>query len=322
MPITTSLCAVEAGFKVKINPLILSFFMLFTSFCNPDKGHNDPENDAFPYDMDNPDRRVELPSYLEEISGLSYDGTSEIACVQDEKGNIYILDLDKGKISKKYDFGDDGDYEDIAVVGKHAYVLENNGNIYRIKDFKNKDRKVKKYNTPLKEKNDTEGMTFDPTANALLIACKGSPSIDKERPYEGYRAIYRFNLKEEELEEEPLYLVDLERLDSYLDRSAFTKLSARVAKRLRLVESETSFQPSGIAIHPRSEEIFIISSVGKLLIILNREGKVLDVKELDPVIFRQPEGICFSPEGDMYISNEGQGGKGYVLKFKLHERIE
>jgi uncharacterized protein YjiK len=272
--------------------------------------------------MDNPERRVELPSYLEEISGLSYDGTSEIACVQDEKGNIYILDLDKGKISKKYDFGDDGDYEDIAVVGKHAYVLENNGNIYRINDFKNKDRKVKKYNTPLKEKNDTEGMTFDPTANALLIACKGSPSIDKERPYEGYRAIYRFNLKEEELEEEPLYLVDLERLDSYLDRSAFTKLSARVAKRLRLVESETSFQPSGIAIHPRSEEIFIISSVGKLLIILNREGKVLDVKELDPVIFRQPEGICFSPEGDMYISNEGQGGKGYVLKFKLHERIE
>jgi hypothetical protein len=89
-----------------------------------------------------------------------------------------------------------------------------------------------------------------------------------------------------------------------------------------LVESETSFQPSGIAIHPRSEEIYIISSVGKLLIILNREGKVLDVKEFDPAIFRQPEGICFSPEGDMYISNEGQGGKGYVLKFKLHERIE
>ena len=95
-----------------------------------------------------------------------------------------------------------------------------------------------------------------------------------------------------------------------------------MAKRLRIIESETSFQPSGIAIHPLTGEIFIISSVGKLLIILDRYGKVLDVKELDPVIFRQPEGICFSPEGEMYISNEGQGGEGYVLKFKFHEGQE
>ena len=48
------------------------------------------------------------------------------------------------------------------------------------------------------------------------------------------------------------------------------------------------------------------------------EGKVQDVKELDPKLFRQPEGICFSPIGDMYISNEGQGGKGYILKFNIH----
>ncbi len=272
--------------------------------------------------MDAPDGNYQLPSYLEEISGLSYSGKGEIACVQDEKGTIYILSLEQGEIVKKYDFGDDADYEDITVVGKTAYILRNNGDIYRIRDFRKKDRKVKKFNTPLKEKNDTEGMTYDHRANALLIACKGSPSIDKESPYEGYKAIYRFDLEKEELEEDPIYLVDLERLDSYSDKSAFTKFSVRVAKRLRLIESETSFQPSGIAIHPVSGEIYIISSVGKLLIILDREGTVLEVKELDPVVFRQPEGICFSPEGDMYISSEGQGGKGYILKFKSHERKE
>ena len=93
-----------------------------------------------------------------------------------------------------------------------------------------------------------------------------------------------------------------------------------MAKRLRLIESETSFKPSGIAIHPIDGEVYIISSVGKLLIILNRSGKVQNVIELDPKIFRQPEGICFSPKGDMFISNEGQGGKGYILKFKIYEK--
>jgi uncharacterized protein YjiK len=311
----------KTDFHYPLRVFVLTAFLSLFSFCRS----NSPEmissqEDPFAYDLENPVERFKLPAYLEEISGLSYYGKGKIACVQDEKAIIYVLNLDQEKISKKYDFGEDGDYEDIVVSGKTAYVLRNNGHIYRIKNFKKKERKVKKFNTPLKEKNDTEGMAFDPLSNSLLIACKGSPSIHKEELYTGYKAIYRFDLGEKKLVETPHFLVDLERLDSYMDRSAFTRLSVQVAKRLRLVESETSFQPSGIAIHPQYGEIYIISSVGKLLIVLNRRGKVLDVKELDPKIFRQPEGICFSPGGDLFISNEGKGGKGYILKFKPHDK--
>ncbi len=312
--------ALPDRFHVRFRLLILVLIMPLASFCHPEKEPGAGEDDgAFAYEVNAPDWKYELPSYLEEVSGLSFYGKAKIACVQDEKGNIYVLDLEEQEVGSKYDFGGDGDYEDIAVVDETAYVLENNGNIYRVKDFRKKKRKVKKYKTPLDGANDTEGLTYDPRTNSLLIACKGSPSMRKEKRYDGYKAIYRFDLEKEKLEEEPLFLVDLERLDSYIDRNAFTRFSVKVARRLRLIESETSFQPSGIAIHPLSGEIFIISSVGKLLIVLDREGKVLNVEELDPDIFRQPEGICFSPAGDMYISNEGQGGKGYVLKFKFHE---
>ena len=197
-------------------------------------------------------------------------------------------------------------------------MLRNNGHIYRIESFKKKDRKVKKFNTPLKEKNDAEGMAYDPLLNILLIGCKGSPSIEKENLYEGYKAIYKFDLEKKELSKNPHFLIDLKRIDCYIDRNVFSRLSVKVAKSLRLIENERSFEPSGIAVHPLYADIYIISSVEKLLIVLNRRGKVLDVKELDPKIFRQPEGICFSPTGDMFISNEGQGGKGYILKFKPH----
>ena len=305
---------------MKMRLPVLVIFAGFLSFCNPYNKEKIPmDNFQFTYDLDHPESRYKLPDYLEEISGLSYYGKGKIACIQDEKAHIYIWNLEQEKITKKYDFGDDADYEDISVVGSTAYILRNNGSIYRIKNFKKKDRKIKKYNTPLKEKNDTEGMAYDPLSNTLLIACKGSPSIEKENPYEGYKAIYKFDLKAEELDKTPHFLIDLERLDSYIDHNVFTKLSVKVAKGLRLIESETSFQPSGIAIHPLYGEIYIISSVGKLLIVLDRRGKVLDVKELDPKLFRQPEGICFSPAGDMFISNEGQGGKGYILKFGFHE---
>jgi len=293
--------------------------VVFISFCTPEPdGMKTMSQEAILYDLENPDDRYTLPSYLEEISGLSYYGKNKIACIQDEKANIYILNLEQEKIIDKYDFGTDADYEDIAVVDKTAYILRNNGHIYRIKDFDKKDRKIKTYNTPLKEKNDTEGIAYDPLSNSLLIACKGSPSIDKENPYEGYKAIYKFDLEEEELNAVPHFLIDLERLDSYLDKNVFSRFSLKVAKSLHLIESESSFEPSGLAIHPIYGDIYIISSVGKLLIVLNRYGKVLNVEELDPKLLRQPEGICFSPDGTMYISSEGQGGKGYILKFKKH----
>ena len=267
--------------------------MIFVSFCiTSTNGRIIPKEDNFKYDLGNPVDRYKMPKYLEEISGLSYYGNGKIACVQDEKAFIYVLNLEKEEIIDKYDFGDDGDYEDIAIVNKTAYILRNNGTIYRVKDFKKKDRKVKKYPTELKEKNDAEGMAYDSNTNALLIACKGSPSIGKENSYEGYRAIYKFDLEKKKLVTTPHFLI----------------------------ESETSFKPSGIAIHPLDGDIYIISSVGKLLIILNREGEVKDVKELDPEIFLQPEGICFSPQGDMYISSEGQGEKGYILKFEVQAK--
>lgn len=310
-------------FHYGIRTLAPIISIVFLAFCRPEKTNINPADEVpFAYDLESPDERYTLPDYLEEISGLSFTGKDRIACVQDEKAFIYILNLEKEKIVNKYDFGDDADYEDIAVVDKTAYVLRADGDIFRIKNFKKNDRKVKKYETPLKEKNDTEGLAYDPLTSTLLIACKGSPSIDKDKPYEGFKAIYRFDLEEEELQEEPFFLIDLGRLDSYIDQSAFNRLSLRVARRLRLIESETSFQPSGLAINPVDGYFYIISSVGKLLLILDRQGKVLDVKELNPQLFRQPEGICFSPEGNMYISNEGQGGKGYILKFNIHAKGE
>jgi uncharacterized protein YjiK len=40
------------------------------------------------------------------------------------------------------------------------------------------------------------------------------------------------------------------------------------------------------------------------------------VQKLDKELLPQPEGICFSPDGIMFISSEGKGGKGRILVFQ------
>ncbi len=85
------------------------------------------------------------------------------------------------------------------------------------------------------------------------------------------------------------------------------------------------FKPSAAAIHPVTKELYIISSVSSALAIADRDGKVKSAYSLDNKIFKQPEGLTFTPAGDMIVSNESAGiGSGNILIFKykpaLHEK--
>ncbi|NJO92482.1 MAG: hypothetical protein HC831_28550 [Chloroflexia bacterium] len=78
----------------------------------------------------------------------------------------------------------------------------------------------------------------------------------------------------------------------------------------------TNFMPSGIAHHPIDDEFYIISAVNNGLIVVSRKSEILHVEKLSKSIFRQPEGICFSPDGEtLFISNEGRDKKGNILLF-------
>lgn len=278
---------------------------------------NENEN-YFPYNLQNPDTIYSLPGYLEEISGISCYKKNKIACVQDEHATIYIFDTKKGKLTSKRDFGKDGDYEDIAVVGDDAYVIRSNGTIFKIKNFEKKKKlKIIKIKTSLNSKNNTEGLFFHKNTNSLLIACKDSPSINKKESYESYKAIYSFDLKRKSLIEKPEYLIDLSVTDSIKDRGTIETFYIESAKKLGLLKDNSSFHPSGIAVHPfDNNNLYIISGVERLLIIMNKTGLIIDIHILDKRIFNQPESICFSEKGDMYISNEGKSGRGNIIKFK------
>lgn len=280
-----------------------------------------PSDVSFQYDLEKPDERYLLPEYLAEISGIAYYSEERILCEQDENGVIYVFNPDKKKIVNKYQFGHDGDYEDIAVKGQTAYILRSDGHIFEVKNFDQENRIITEHKTPLTAKNDSEGLTYDESSKSLLIACKGSPEIKNEDLYKGYKAVFRFDLFEMKLKKEPAFLVDLNNPACYIDANLFKEFSLRIArKKYQLIESEMSFHPSGIAIHPVTDDIYMISSIGKILVIMNRHGKILKLHHLNTRLFRQPEGICFTPSGDLFISSEGDGGRGYILKFGFQRR--
>lgn len=267
---------------------------------------------VFPYDLKKPSEKFKLPDVLVEISGIDVFGKSKLVCVQDEKGKVYVFDIKKGELKDDIDFGSKGDYEGVANVNDTIWVLSSDGNLHRITQFKTKNQKTEEYKTPLNKDNDTEGLCYDAMNRRLLIACKDKPGASMK----GMRSVYAFDLKTNTIATNPVYLVKIDAIKQWLlqnDKQKF--MTNELRSLLDPKKGDVTFQPSEIHIHPLTQQIYLLSSVGKLLLVLNRDNSIQYVTNLDPDIFKQPEGITFLKDGTMYISDEGRDGKGNILKF-------
>ncbi len=271
---------------------------------------------TFNYSLDQPEAVWRLPAELREISGLSYFGDSTIAAIQDEDARIYLLSSTSGKLLDVHEFGKKGDFEGIEMVGTTVWALKSNGDLFSVEHFDQPRSAVTKYTTSLSDANNAEGLTYDSENNSLLIACKGKPGLKNGEKYEGFKAIYSFGLDELRLHTTPKYLIDLSVIEAFRSQGAIREFYIKTSKKTGLISDALFFEPSGIAIHPQSKYLYVISHTAKLLLVLNLEGGILDIQKLNPTLFNQPEGICFSPDGTLYISNEGGKGQGSILKFK------
>jgi uncharacterized protein YjiK len=85
----------------------------------------------------------------------------------------------------------------------------------------------------------------------------------------------------------------------------------------KLGERKMKLKPSAAAINPVTDELYILSSIEHLLVVIDRKGTLKEMYQLDPALYKQAEGIAFTPQGDLLISNEShETGAGTILLIK------
>ncbi len=270
---------------------------------------------SLPYDLSSPDLTVILPPILTEISGICNYDSLRLAGVQDEVGRIFIFRKDNGVIEKIVNFGEDGDYEDIAMVKDSIFVLKSNGDLYRVDQHQTGRTGIVRYQTRLKSRNDCEGLTYVPHLNVLLIACKGSPSLDKHNPPENFRAVYRFLFEKADIDTIPFLLINTVETGLKEKMDWYQGISVKLVNHLSQY-ANTSFQPSGIACHPFTHDFYILAHVGKMIVVTNEKGKILQILPVDPSLLTQPEGICFDDDGTLYLASEGTGTNAVLAVYE------
>ena len=260
------------------------------------------------YELNNPSVVFVLPEELNEISGLAVISPELLLANQDEKGVLYFFNIEKETVEKKLKWGKEGDYEGVAVVGNTAYVTNSKGTIYQIKNYQSGNPEVKEFENKELSDCDAEGLAYHKDEHVLLIACK-------EGSGKGDRKIYRFSPDSMVLEPQPYRSLSLKEIEEFVITTGLDKFSVNLGKFLDPEGESGVLLPSGIAIHPKSKDLFVLSAKSKLLLVYTPAGELKDVAELDHTLFRQPEAIAFTPNGDLYIGNEAKGEKATILKF-------
>lgn len=293
--------------------MILSLIFVLASciFCTL------PEPSAIGYDLNAPDQSFVMHKKLMEISGLGLSADEKsLVAVQDEDGIVFFINITTGKIEREVEFQDKGDYEGVEMVGEDIFVVKSTGTIYKISPSDGKYDKVEKFNFFLNEENDVEGLTYDAANHRLLLACKAKAGQGKD--FKMKKGIYGFDLTTMTLGEAPVFTVSLEDVLAYLSNAAYVADKDQLLERFDKTADEFAFAPSSVAIHPITGQIYILSSVGKLLIVIDKDSQILHIEKLKKKLHTQPEGICFDKTGTMYISNEGKDDDpGKILVFKM-----
>ena len=261
-------------------------------------------NPALPYDLNYPFAYFELDEILKNISGLSpTNDPNTVASLGSDEGKVYMINKKTGKIASSAFFVTEGDFQSIEFVRDTAFALKSNGQLYKIWNLRGAQKSVKMVKTNFPRTATLSGMTYDIANNRLLISAKG------QKEGEFSREIYAYDIKTGQSSPEPVYEITLASFKGFLaNKSDKQYLKLREDYVSKASTKGFDFVPSSIAIHPLSGNIYVVSSVNQVLLVMNIQGEILEMTKLKKESHLQPQGICFDEEGTMFIANEAKDG--------------
>ncbi|GAL87383.1 hypothetical protein MYP_4613 [Sporocytophaga myxococcoides] len=270
---------------------------------------SDNTSGNLPYDLNKPSMTYTLPEILNEVSGVTFIDSARLACIQDELGTAYIYNINNKAIEYEHKFDQDGDFEGVTYINKSLYVLRSDGRLTELDNFNvHTGGKNIQHISPLLQTANNEGLCYDSLHNRLLIAGKSKPADNKSERY-----IYEYDLIKKEFVAEPAYRINVNEIEKVAQRFNIEQQKEYTAKgKLK----PFNFRPSDLAVHPLTNEIYVLSAADKLLIVIDRAGNIKYISKLNPELFPKAEGIAFSPNGTMLISNEGKEKVPTILIFQ------
>ncbi len=266
------------------------------------------------FDFAAPRVSIALPPALREVSGLAAVDRDTVACVQDEVGALYFVDLRSATIVRKVPFGPRGDYEELARVDDAFWVLRSDGQLFALAP-RGRGYAIARTLQVGDGASEFEAVAFDPLARHFLAAPKHAPAgyARHERP------LFAIDPATGERAERPVLVWSRERIEADAAQRQIA-LPHREGKHGQ-DKVALELRPSSLAVQPDTGRLFVLSAADALLLVFARDGALVAAQALPRDQLPQAEAIAFLPDGALAVASEGGDGAGRVVVFARSEPV-
>ena len=272
----------------------LSLLIFLTCGCESKTEEEKDLSSPPGYNLQKP-RVFKLPASLDEISGIVFNPKdNSVLAINDEHGWLYKVHLANDLNIQRWQYSKGADFEDLVLIDSTFYVLESNGNILEFRFISPDSVNIKEHAFPLQGRNEFEILYHNKKSNELILLCKDCEQDDKNS-----LSAFSFSLDSSRYNTNTSYVMDIRKIEELMG------------------EKKVRFKPSAAGIHPQTGELYIISSINKVLVISDLNGNPRAVHRISAKLFKQPEGIAFTHKGDLLISNESADiGTSNIMFFR------
>jgi hypothetical protein len=254
------------------------------------------------------DGMLTLPRVLREVSGITAATANTVACVQDEHGVLFLVDLTGKADVRSLPFGERGDYESVARVDDTWWVLRADGLLLRVVT---RDGALAIAGTTRLpgEHREWEALCFDRERKRLLAMPKVGAGADKDA--RDARPIVAVDPATGVVDAAPLLVLHRKGLIEQAEARGIALPTRTTPKGKERVTLELAC--SELAAVPGSGDLLVLCGTDHLLMRVDREGRLLASAVLDPARLPQAEGLTFLDDGRLLVASEGRGGAARLV---------
>lgn len=235
-----------------------------------------------------------LPPELAEISGLALTPDGRLFAHEDETAQITEIDYRRGTIIKTFFVGKSelhGDFEGITCAGDRFFLLSSNGTLYEFREGEEGERvDYTVHDTHLGKECEFEGVAYDSTANAIVLACKNAGV----KQFKGMLVLYRYSLEHAGGETSELTV----------------PYSEAIGK-----NSWKQLRPTDLTVDPSNGNYVLVAAQEQALVAFTPAGAVVFSRPLDGR-HPQPEGIAITRDHILIIGDESTKGAATITLYR------
>ena len=247
------------------------------------------------FDLLNPNNISMLPMGIESFSSISFLDSTILICLQEESGSLVLLDSYSNKVLSPLNLNLPDKIIDFSSIDSTIILVDDKMQVHFLSSPYDSSS-IESTTDILSDWKSAATCVHESTKRLFILS---ESNLDSENPINN--SVYTYSLAKRKLSEKSLFDISVSEIELFAMENNIS-IPEKVINQLDTA-FELIFNPCAIAVHPKTNEIYVLSAKNRSIVIYNQFGEIINLVFLDEKQFSNPTAMTFHSSGDILISN-------------------